>query len=452
MPKGALATLRVVRSTSGGDRESVSGQTGSAPEASDPPHRDDLPRHAPVPASDREPKPGDPRDGAVARVLIVDDHARNRLAVEAVLEPLRLELVMASSGEEALRRLLEQEFALVLLDVHMEGMDGLETAKLIKQAKRTRHTPIIFLTAVSGDADHIFRGYQHGAVDYLVKPFDPDALRAKVSVFVDLYVQSERIKQQAMLLAENARLYAEERRARAEAEAAMRAREEALGVVSHDLRGPLATVMIGASMLVEAMPANPETAGFVRHAAAIQRSAEQMSQLLNDLLDVSRIEAGYLTLDREPQLCVELIHAVVETFQPQADRRGVQLSIADDVGVTHVHCDRARMLQVFSNLVGNALKFTPAGGRITVRARRDGNMVQFSVTDTGSGIAAEQLPHIFKRYWQARKADRQGIGLGLAITKGIVEQHGGTISVESSPGGTTFTFSLPIARAGLTVL
>ena len=110
------------------------------------------------------------------------------------------------------------------------------------------------------------------------------------------------------------------------------------------------------------------------------------------------------------------------------------------------------MLQVLSNLVGNSLKFTPEGGRITLRTRRDGNIVQFSVADTGSGIAAEQLPHIFKRYWQARKADRQGIGLGLAITKGIVEAHGGVISVESSAGGTTFTFSIPIPRPGLMAL
>jgi signal transduction histidine kinase len=452
MSTGALATRRLIRSILGAELESASSQTGEVPEASDQPRGDDVPKHLTGDASNPEREPRDAREGPIAKVLVVDDHPRNRLAVEAVLEPLRLELVMASSGEEALRRLLEQEFALVLLDVHMEGMDGLETAKLIKQAKRTRHTPIIFLTAVSRDAEQIFRGYQHGAVDYLVKPFDPDALRAKVSVFVDLYLQSERIKQQAMLLAENARLYAEERRARTEAEAAMRAREQVLEVVSHDLRGPLATIMIGASMLVEATPAIPETALFARHGAAIQRAAEQMSQLLNDLLDVSRIEAGYLSLNREPHLCAELIRAAVETFQPQADRRRVQLAIEDDAGITHVHCDRARMLQVFSNLVGNSLKFTPEDGRITLRTSRDGNMVQFSVADTGSGIAAEQLPHIFKRYWQARKADRGGMGLGLAITKGIVEAHGGVISVESSAGGTTFTFSIPIARPGLVAL
>ncbi|HSS03097.1 MAG TPA: hybrid sensor histidine kinase/response regulator [Kofleriaceae bacterium] len=397
---------------------------------------------------DADHRQGDP-ESPIARVLVVDDHPGNRLAVEAVLEPLGHELVMAASGEEALGHLLQQDFAVVLLDVHMDGLDGLETASLIKQTKRTRHTPIIFLTGVSGDAEHIFRGYEQGAVDYMVKPFDPAALRAKVRVFIDLYLQSERIKQQARMLTENARLYEQERRARAEAEAAMRAREHVLAVVSHDLRGPLASIVIGASMMAEASPTTPELALYRRHAAAIQRAAEQMSQLLNDLLDVSRLEAGALSLAREACQSAELIRTTVDTFQPQAEKRHLQLHVDDQDGNTHVFCDRGRVLQVFSNLVGNALKFTPEGGHITVRSCRAGDAMQFSVADTGPGIPAEQLPHIFERYWQARTADRQGVGLGLAIAKGIVDAHGGVISVESSESGTTFTFSIPIAKGGL---
>src|SRR6185295_16096278 len=131
-------------------------------------------KHTHLHASDPRREPDVDEAGLIAKVLVVDDHPPNRLAVEAVLEPVGVELVMASSGNEALRYLLEQEFAVVLMDVHMEGMDGFETATLLKQSKRTRHTPIIFLTAVSRDAEHVFRGYQHGAVDYLVKPFDPD--------------------------------------------------------------------------------------------------------------------------------------------------------------------------------------------------------------------------------------------------------------------------------------
>jgi signal transduction histidine kinase len=196
------------------------------------------------------------------------------------------------------------------------------------------------------------------------------------------------------------------------------------------------------------MSVTPETALYLKHAAAIQRAAEQMSQLLNDLLDVSRIEAGFLSLEREPHSSAELLRATAETFQPQVERRQLQFHIDDTAGATQVLCDRARVLQVFSNLVGNALKFTPGGGRIVLRSHRDGEMVWFSVIDTGRGIPPDQLPHIFKRYWQARTADRQGIGLGLAIAKGVVEAHGGSISVESSTGGTAFAFSIPIAAPG----
>jgi two-component system sensor histidine kinase/response regulator len=378
-------------------------------------------------------------------VLVVDDHPGNQLAVDAVLEPLGLDLVMVSSGEDALRRLLAEGFALVLLDVHMPGMDGFETAKHIRQANRTRHVPIIFLTAVTGEANHIFRAYQHGAVDYLVKPFDRDALRTKVSVFVDLYLQGERIKQQTALVAENARLYEQERRARAEAEAAIRAREQALAAVSHDLRGPLTSITIAASMLAEATPESFGSTSYVKHAAAIQRATEQVSRLLSDLLDLSRIEAGYFSLDRGPQFCTDLFGAVVDMFMPEADRRRLRLDFDIEPDLPAVDCDRTRVLQVFSNLIGNALKFTNPGGRITLRGRRCGDVVQCSVEDTGSGIEAEQLPHIFAPYWQARLGDRGGIGLGLAITKGIIEAHGGSISVESTGNGTTFRFSLPIA-------
>jgi signal transduction histidine kinase len=209
--------------------------------------------------------------------------------------------------------------------------------------------------------------------------------------------------------------------------------------------------MIGASILAEGLPSTPEVASYGKHAAAIQRAAEQMSQLLNDLLDVSRIEAGYLSLVCEPHTSAELIQAAIETFQPQAAQCRVQLHVEDHASNAHVLCDRSRMLQVFSNLVGNALKFTPSDGHITLRSWLEGDAVKFSVEDTGSGVSAEQLPHIFESYWQARTADRRGVGLGLAIAKGIVEAHAGTISVESSGGGTTFTFSIPIVHRLMSV-
>ena len=381
-----------------------------------------------------------------ASVLVVDDHPPNLLAVQAILEPLGHRLVMVSSGDEALRRLLHEEFALILLDVQMAGLDGLETAALIRGTERTEHIPIMFLTAVNRDAEHIFKGYQQGAVDYLLKPIDPEILRAKVKVFIDLYIQGEKIKRQAAQLVEGAGLVEQERRARAAAEAAMRAREDTLAVVSHDLRNPIWTITMAAQSMLECMPTTDEYAEHRNGAAAILRVAQRMDRLVNDLLEVSKMEAGSLSLERAPQPVDGLIMQAFEMLKPLAEQRGQLMRIDNEtVAGLAVLGDAVRIDQVFSNLVGNAIKFTPSGGTIVVRARRIGRLVHFSVTDDGPGIAADQLPHIFERHWQARSATHDGAGLGLAITKGIVEAHGGSIQVASSEQGTTFTFTLPVA-------
>jgi signal transduction histidine kinase len=405
-------------------------------------------RHTGVLATLRETQPS----GSGASVLIVDDHPPNLIAVEAILAPLGHRLVMATSGEEALRHLLREDFALILLDVHMAGMDGLETAALIKGPERTRDIPIMFLTAIDRDAEHIFKGYEQGAVDYLLKPIEPKLLRAKVNVFVDLYLRGEQIKRQAAQLIENANLYEQERRARATAEAATRARENALAIVSHDLRNPLSTITMGATLMLETMPDNEPNTRYRQTATRILRVAEQMGRLLNDLLEVSRMEAGQLSLERSPQASEVLLGQALELVQPLAAQRDQQVTVENNVAGLLVLCDASRISQVFSNLCGNAIKFTRPGGKITLGARRAHDMVQFSIADNGAGILAEQLPHVFEPYWKARTADREGVGLGLAIVKGIVEAHGGTIRVESSGAGTTFTFTIPIAHSSPHIL
>jgi signal transduction histidine kinase len=388
--------------------------------------------------------------GSGASVLVVDDHPPNLLAVEAILEPLGHRLVMVTSGQEALRCLLREDFALILLDVQMAGMDGLETATLIKGPERTRHIPIMFLTAFNRDTEHIFKGYRHGAVDYLLKPIEPELLRAKVTVFVDLYLQSQQIKRQAAQIVEDAARFEQERQARATAEAMTRARETAIAVVSHDLRNPLSTIALSAEYMLEVMPADGDFVSLRKHTATIRRVADQMAGLLNDVLEVSRLEAGHLVVDRSSQSCEVLLHSALEMFQPLAAQRGQTVTADTGGGGMVVLCDPNRIAQVFSNLLGNAIKFTPKGGAIAIRARRVGELAELSVTDDGPGISAEQLPHVFDHYWQARTMDRAGVGLGLAIAKGIVEAHGGTLRVESSGAGTgtTFTFTLPIVLAG----
>ncbi|HEX9295085.1 MAG TPA: hybrid sensor histidine kinase/response regulator [Polyangiaceae bacterium] len=374
-----------------------------------------------------------------AAILIVDDNPANLLALAAILEPLGHEIVSAHSGAEALRCALEREFAVALMDVQMPGMDGFQTTRLIKRHPAGRHLPIIFLTAIDRDTSHIFRGYEYGAVDYLVKPFEPHILRSKVSVFIELFIQRDQLRQQAELLHA-------ERLARAQAEAKMMAREEILAIVSHDLGNPITAASTGAALLLRRGVATGDEA-VQKQSAMVQRALERMHRLVNDLLDASRIEGGRLALDQQTHEASDIVRQAIDVILPIATARTQQLTCSVPDRPISVTCDRDRIYQVLSNLLGNASKFTPEGGRISAMLVEHDGEVEFGVEDSGPGIGVEDVPHIFDRYWQAAGRKRMGLGLGLAIAKGIVLAHGGRIWVESQLGsGSTFRFTLPKVR------
>ncbi len=386
------------------------------------------------------------------KVLMVDDHPANLLALEAVLEPLGLELVRAHSGEDALKLLLVQEVALILMDVQMSGMDGFETAALIKKHERFAYVPIIFLTAISRDAAHIFQGYAHGAVDYLLKPFEPEILRSKVSVFVELFRKERHIRRQSELLArrerearEQERAIEAERRGRVRAEAATQSREEVLAMVSHDLRNPLTAITASSGLLRQLLLDNEANRRARRQLEIIERSTARMKGLISDLLDLSRMERGQLPLESKPEDLADILRQAMELMQPVLGQRKQPLAFQGNAASgCRVHCDRERIFQVFSNLLGNASKFSPEGSSIEVSASLNGGELQISVADRGAGISEEQLPRIFDRFWQAQPRNRAGTGLGLAIAKGIVEAHGGRIWAQSRVGeGSSFFFTLP---------
>ena len=231
-----------------------------------------------------------------------------------------------------------------------------------------------------------------------------------------------------------------------DARRAIDAREEVLKVVSHDLRNPLNTISMSADLMLE-VALSEQTR--VKQLSIIKRAGERMNRLIQDLLDVTKLEAGRLGIAPRPIAPAAVIHEAVEMLRPLAAEKGIRMEsvVADDLPV--IAADAGRVLQVLSNLVGNAIKFTPAGGSVTLRVARAGGDVRFCVADTGSGISPEQLPRIFGRFWQADPTDRRGIGLGLAIAKGIVEAHGGRIWVESRVGeGTSFYFTLADAARG----
>lgn len=251
---------------------------------------------------------------------------------------------------------------------------------------------------------------------------------------------AEDLARRSALAVDNAKLYSQAQRA-------IGARDELLSIVSHDLRNPLGVILMSAMILIR----NSAAAGYkpqeVHQLEAIRRSAERMNHLIQDLLDVAKIESGHLPIERRPHEPAGLIKDAIESLKPLAERKSLKLMTDQIAELPPVWADRDRVFQVFSNLIGNAIKFTPESGDIRVSVGRGENCAVFSVRDSGPGISPENLPHIFDRFWQAKHAAKLGTGLGLSIAKGIVEAHGGTIRAESQVGqGTTFVFTLPFGE------
>jgi signal transduction histidine kinase len=251
---------------------------------------------------------------------------------------------------------------------------------------------------------------------------------------------AEELARRAALALDNARLY---RKARA----AIEARDDVLAVVSHDLGNPLSAIRIGTTLLLSALPEEEKQTGGWKHLVGIRNSAEQMERLIKDLLEVKRIEAGQLSVERDRVSVAPLVNEAIELLGGIAEGKNVTLRALIPPDLPPIYADRERMLQAFSNLVGNAVKFTPSGGEVRIEAENRGDDVVLTVADTGSGIAEADLPHVFDRYWQAksRRRGRQGIGLGLVIVKGIVEAHRGQVWAVSEVGvGSRFSFSVPV--------
>ena len=400
---------------------------------------------------------------AHARILIVDDLPEKLLVYQTLLEDLDAEIVMAHSGTEALKCVLEGEFAVILLDVNMPDIDGLETANLMRRHKNARHTPIIFITAYA-DEMQTARGYELGAVDYILSPVLAPVLRTKVRVFVDLYetraalarsnqeLESRVMERTAELQRSNERLQAEiaerlrvenEREAllarekvlRVEAEELSRLKDEFLATMSHELRTPLNAIFGWITLL---RTRRLDEATQARALETIERNARAQKRLIEDLLDVSRIVTGKVTLELatvEPRRAVE---AALETMHPAAQAKGLKVVPLLDTGAGTVRGDFARLQQIVCNLLSNAIKFTPTDGQVEVCLARRNGEIEISVGDNGQGIKPEFLPHVFDRFRQEDGSISRrhgGLGLGLAIVRHLVELHAGTVEAHSDGEG-----------------
>src|SRR5262245_37872652 len=499
----------------------------------------------------------DPEIEPGIEILLVDDTADNLVALEAILSGLCHRIVKAASGKEALRALLRQDFAVILLDVNMPLMDGFETATLIRKRARSATTPIIFVTA-HGDDARLERGYALGAVDFITTPVVPQILRAKVGVFVELFRKTAEIHRQSEVLRERAeqlhrlaaaalavnaadsidgvlsalceravdvtaasaadagvdlgggrryaarageavvppdltgdgnriaaplvtreghaigqldlvrgkeRLFSPEDRSvllqlaqmgsvavqnlvYGEEREANRLKDEFLATVSHELRTPLSVILTWIGLLRRS-ESDPENAG--RGLEVIERNAKAQAQLVDDLLDMSRMMTGKLAMDMAPMDLRTIVGSVIDALRPDADARSLELTANADGEPLVVRADAGRMHQVLWNLLSNAIKFTGPGGHVRVTADCIGGSARLVVEDDGSGIEPEFLPYVFDSFRQAdSKTTRsyRGLGLGLAIVRHIAEAHGGVVRAESDGKGhgTRFLVEIPLAE------
>ena len=384
---------------------------------------------------------------ATANVLVVDDRADKLLVLGTLLEPLGQNVVLAHSGEEALKAMLEQEFAVILMDVNMPTMDGLETASLIRERKKTAHTPIIFITAYA-DEMHTARGYSLGAVDYILTPIVPEVLRTKVKVFVDLYLMAAQIRDQA----EQRVAFAHEQAARVAAEETSRRLREAderkdefLAMLSHELRNPMSAIR-NAVELMKVGKLAPEKTAFARD--VIDRQSALLAHLVDDLLDISRITRGKIELRKQKFDLAQAIHSAVETNRAliEARRHSIHLSVEENKFI--LDGDFARTVQIVANLVHNAAKYTAGGGSISIDVRNESGAAVIRVRDTGIGLPANRLADIFQPFVQLERGESSsqgGLGVGLTLVKTLVELHGGTVkALSAGPGrGSEFVVSFP---------
>lgn len=363
------------------------------------------------------------------RILLVDDNPGNLLALQAVLEPLGQELVLAHSGPEALERLNEEEVALVLMDVHMPVLDGFQTVEAIRQRKRLAHLPVMFLTAIFRNHEAVARGYALGAVDFITKPFEPEFIRAKVGAFVLLYQHNERLKRHEHLLAE-------EIAARRTAEHSARIKEEFIAVLGHDLRTPLQVIILAAEKH-ERIPEVIQPCREVSQQTLL--SANRMARLIDDVVDFTRSRlGGGIPIQPKYVDMAELCRVPLDELQAIHASSTLSVQVEGDV---RGRWDPDRVLQVIANLLGNAVLH--GDGVVEVALRGAGDVVTLEVHNGGLPILADKMEHLFEPFFPGGRR-REGLGLGLYIVDQIVRAHGGRIDVESSETmGTTFRVYWP---------
>ncbi|MCX6288065.1 MAG: response regulator [Bacteroidetes bacterium] len=380
-------------------------------------------------------------------ILIVDDRKENLITLETIIDSPELNIIKALSGNEALALMLEHEISLVLLDVNMPGMDGFETAELMRGSERTKSIPIIFITATYRQPKQIFRGYETGAVDYLYKPLDRKILQNKIRAYIDFFKQKHALQVATVELQSTV---GELEKARRTAEVATLAKSSFLANMSHEIRTPLNGIigMTDLMLMDEDLPQH-----YKEQLSDIRQSGESLLEIINEILDISKIEADKIEIEIIEFSLRELLESVVHLLSVKTYQKNLAFFCEHPADMPDIYLgDPTRIRQVLINLIGNALKFTEKGNiciKVEIPEYHENAFVlSFSVTDTGIGIPPDKLEKLFESYHQADKSTTRtygGTGLGLTISKKLVEMMGGKIKVSSKVGtGSTFQFTLPM--------
>ncbi len=395
-------------------------------------------------------------ENSLTKVLVVDDDPQNLMAMEVALQTIRCQQIQVRSGAAALRELLRQEFAVILLDVQMPDMDGFETARLIRSREKNRHVPIIFVTAYSQDDKDAKRGYELGAVDYLFKPIVTEVLCAKVQALIELRERAQQVNRQsrqlrAMERAEAESRLAEERR-NWEAEALRvqnqyleendRRKDEFLAVLAHELRNPMAPIVNSLEMMTAVGLNDPQ----LRKAHTVMaRQVRHLTRLVDDLLDVSRISQGKLELHNQPLDLEDAASQAIEACENHLKDKNQTLYFSAPNSPVMINGDAVRLVQVIVNLLNNASRYSEENSDIYVSLEVDKPRALIRVRDNGQGIRAEAQARIFDMFIQERAAGN-GLGLGLSLVKQIVQLHGGEVAVHSEGlgHGSEFLVRLPL--------
>ncbi len=374
-------------------------------------------------------------------ILAVDDREENLFALVSLLENPGLNIVTAGSGNEALGLMLEQDFALVLLDVQMPEMDGFEVAELMRSMEATKTIPIIFVTAISKESEYVFKGYESGAVDYLFKPLDPNVVRSKVRIFCELHRKKVEIEEANQKLGS---MVEQLRKAKETAEKATKIKDEFVSLVAHDLKSPLASI-IGILRFISEDNENGLTEQYVEVFSNVVKSGGNLLQMIDEILNLQRLQAGNVLLKRNFFDAYYLCATIMDNNRYYAAEKKVELINDIELG-TRAYADISLFGEVIQNLVSNAVKFSNTGGKIRIY-RPEGRPNCIAIKDYGVGIPGNTVPDLFKHEIKTTTLGTKGehgTGFGLPYCFDIMKVHGGDLTVESKEGkGTSFVICLP---------